>query len=235
MNTAHLSKIIIALSFFCFSVVSLAGEISASEQPSPEIACRYEMKIIPHAKSKASSKNAWFFWRQSGTVQTLDANGHYGEIWQRTPTDNIQYRKLYHTDKTAVEYMPADNPTNNINFDWGKLASMLSQQELDALKPIKKTQVMGRPAELRKGKLDDQTIEVTWLTNENLPARIFRKDKNRTVEVRLLEITPLSMARRKPIALEEIADYRHIDAIDFGDMENDPFVKKVLAGEGHHH
>jgi hypothetical protein len=131
--------------------------------------------------------------------------------------------------------MPADMPTNNMNFDWLKLSSMLSQQELDALKAVKKVQVLGHNAELRKGKINDKTIEVTWLLDENLPASIIRKDKTGNVELHLVEITTLSAAKKKPIAIENIDNYRQIDAVDFGDMENDPFVKKVMQEEGHHH
>ena len=167
-------------------------------------------------------------------IQTQDADGDYGEIWERTVTGSIQYRKLYHADKTAVEYMFTDMPVNNMSFDWGKLSGMLSPQELDQLKPVKKMRVLGRGAELRKGMIDGQTVEVLWLTDEGVPAGIIRKDKAGSMELRLVEISDLSAARRKPVTVEEISNYRHIDAADFGDMENDPFVKKVLAAEAHY-
>ena len=131
--------------------------------------------------------------------------------------------------------MPADMPTNNMSFDWVKLSSMLSQQELDALKPVKKTHFLGFRAELRKGKIDGQTLEVQWLPDDNLPASVIRKDKTGRVELRLVEFEPLPATHRKPVDVKEIANYRHIDAADFGDMENDPFVKKVMAADGHHH
>jgi hypothetical protein len=235
MKISDLLKILIGLGFFCFSISALADSASTSDKQLTEVACRYEMKVIPHAKTKAPSNKAWFFWRKPNMIQTQDADGDYGELWERTASGSIQYRKLYPGDKTAVEYMPADNPTNNMNFDWFKLSGMLSQQELDALKPVKKTKVLGHTAELRKGKTDGQTIEVLWLPDENLPAKIVRKDKKSSVELRLVEITPLSAAHRKPVDVEEIANYRQIDAADFGDMENDPFVKKLMAAEGHHH
>ncbi len=233
MKTSDFLKLVFGLVFFYFSTPGFAD--STSDQQSTETACRYQMKVIPHAKSKASSSNDWFFWRKPGLIQTQDASGDHGEIWEKTATGSVQYRKLYHADKTAVEYMPADMPTNNISFDWIKLSSMLSRQELDTLKPIKKTQVLGHSAELRKGKIGGQAIEVLWLPDENLPASIIRKDKTGRVELRLVEITPLLTAQRKPVDLEEIANYRHIDAADFSDMENDPFVKKVMAAESHHH
>ncbi len=168
-------------------------------------------------------------------VQTRDADGDHGEIWEQSANGSIQYRKLYHADKTAVEYMPADAPTHKISFDWIKLSSMLNQQDLDTLKSIKKTNFLGFSAELRKGEKNGQTIEVLWLPDENLPASIIRKNKSSRVELQLVEIEPLSATHRKPVSIQDIANYRHIDAADFGDMENDPFVKKVMATQGHQH
>ncbi|MGZ4955166.1 MAG: hypothetical protein ACXV8Q_08625 [Methylobacter sp.] len=235
MKIFDLLKIVIGLGFFLLSTFGLADSASHSDQQSMEIACRYQMKVTPRAKTKASSNKAWFFWRTSNMIQTQDTDGDYGEIWERTVTGNIQYRKLYHADKTAVEYMSTDMPVNNISFDWVKLSGMLSQQELDQLKAVKKTRVLGRNAELLKGKIGGQSLEVLWLPNEGLPASIIRKDKTGSMALHLVEITALSAAHRKPVAVEEISNYRHIDAADFGDMENDPFVRKVLAAEGHHH
>jgi hypothetical protein len=232
MKIFDILKIVFAVSLFYFSTASFAD--NTSNQPT-EVACHYITKVIPHGKTKPLSSNDWFFWRNPNMIQTQDADGDHGEIWQRTANGSIQYRKLYHTDKTAVEYMPADMPTNNMNFDWLKLSSMLSQQELDALKAVKKLQVLGHNAELRKGKINDKTIEVIWLLDESLPASIIRKDNTGSVELHLVDITPLSTALKKPVSIEDIANYRQIDAVDFGDMENDPFVKKVMHEEGHHH
>jgi hypothetical protein len=235
MKISHFLKLFFGIVLFFFSTFGLADSVSESNQQLMEVACRYEMKVISHSKSKSPSNTAWFFWRKSGMIQTQDANGDYGEIWERTANGSIQYRKLYPADKTAIEYMPADMPANNLSFDWVKLSSMLSQQELDALTLIKKTHFLGFRADLRKGKADGQIIEVLWLPDENLPASIIKKDKTGSVELRLVEFEPLSASHRKPLDIEEIANYRHIDAADFGDMETDPFVKKLMAAEGHHH
>lgn len=232
MKISAFLKIAVVISFF-FSSISFAETNSTT--PATEVACHYITKVITQGKSKASSNHDWFFWRTPDTIQTQDADGDQGELWQKTANGSIQYRKLYHTDKTTVEYMPADMPTNNMNFDWLKLSTMLSQQELDALKPVKKTKVLGHNAELRKGKVGEQNLEVVWLLDENLPAHIVRKDKSGSVELKLVEISPLSTAHKKPMSIEDISNYRQIDAVDFGDMESDPFVKKVMQAEGHHH
>jgi hypothetical protein len=235
MKTSDLSKILIGLGFFYISTLGLSASASNSDQNLTEVACRYEMKVIPHDKTVVPSSKSWFFFRKQNIIQTQDESGDYGELWERTASGGIQYRKLYPRDKTAVEYMPADNPANNMSFDWFKLSAMLSLQELTALKPVKKTRVLGHSAELRKGITDGQSIEMLWLPEENLPAKIIRKDKSGSLELRLFEITPLSAADRKPLEVEEINNYRQIDAADFGDMENDPFVKNLMAAQAHHH
>ncbi|SJM89513.1 hypothetical protein [Crenothrix polyspora] len=231
-------KIITVLKFtVCLTIASfsLASDADISNgQVLPELACRYEMHIVPQDKSQTEIHKTWYFWRTANSVQTQDADGGHGEIWQRSTTGNIQYRKLYHNDKTAVEYMPADNASNNISFDWIKLSSMLSQQELDSLKYVKKSEIMGKRSELRTGKIDGQSLEVQWLVDEKLPASIIRKDGVRTVELRLLDIAPLLTTQYKPVSVADIGNYRQIDATDFGDMENDPFVKKLMAVEGQH-
>ncbi len=230
MKHPDLFKIIISLGFFSFSTAALTD----NNQQLTDVACRYETTITPDDKSIAPTTTTWFFWRKSNIIQTQDQSGHYGEIWEKTATGNIQYRKFYPADKTAVEYMPADSTTHNLDFDWNKLSNMLSRQELDALKRVEKKPVLGRSAEVRTGKIKDQSLEVLWLPTEQLPASIIRKDKTGTVELKLVEITPLSAAQQKPIDSETIANYRQIDAADFGDMENDPFVKKLMSVEGHH-
>jgi hypothetical protein len=230
MKRPDLFKLIISLGFFSFSTAALTD----NNQQLIDVACRYETTITPDDKSTAPTTTIWFFWRKPDMIQTQDESGRYGEIWEKTAIGNIQYRKLYPADKTAVEYMPADSTTHNLDFDWNKLASMLNQQELNALKRIENKQVLGRNAESRTGKIKDQSLEVLWLPTEQLPASIIRKDKTGTVELKLVEITPLSAARQKPIDSKTIANYRQIDAADFGDMENDPFVKKLMSVEGHH-
>ena len=235
MRISDFLKIVMSVSFIAFSLSTVADTVSDSDQSLMEVACRYEMKVTSFTKPKASFTNDWFFWRRPNMIQTQDADGDHGEIWERTEKGSIQYRKLYHTDKTAVEYMPTDMPQNNMKFDWFKLSGMLSKKELNTLKLIKIKRVLGRSAELHKGDINGQTLEVLWLPNENLPANIIRKDKKSRMELRLIEITPLSVAVKKPIAFEDISNYRHIDAADFGDMENDPFVKKLMSAEGHHH
>jgi hypothetical protein len=235
MKTIDYLKVIVLSSLSLMSISIQADSQIDSDKHPMEVACRYQTKVTYHGKSQSPKDNSWFFWRTANMIQTRDADGDHGEIWEALSKGGVQYRKLYHSDKTAVEYMPADQQTNNISTDWFKLSSMLSQQELDDLKLIKKTELKGRSAELRQGKKDDQEIEVLWLVNEQLPATIIRKDKSGSVELRLVEIFAFANAPWKPNNIEEIANYRHIDSTDFGDMENDPFVKKIMTEQGHHH
>lgn len=222
--------------FICAVLSSVSPTIYAQDpaaNPLSSVACRYEV-INTKAQQKAS-KQVWHFWRDANMIQTLESDGDVGEIWQQTATGHIQYRKFYPQDKTAIEYMPADKPTNHLDFNWGKLSQMISAEELQSLKVIKKISVHGKEAEWRKGSVNGKDLEVKWLLADNLPASIVRKDKQGRLELRLLDISTMATAKQKPLSIAELAEYRHIDAVDFGDMESDPFVKKILAAEGHHH
>lgn len=219
MKPKHFFKL-----FLCAVLCSLSPVIYAENPPANEassVACRYE--VINSAPKQKASKHAWHFWREPHMIQTLESDGDLGEIWQKTATGHIQYRKFYPQDKTAVEYMPGDNPTNHLDFNWGKLSQMLSQEELHSLKVIKKITVHGKQAEWRKGKINGQDLEVKWLLADNLPANIIRKDKKGTLELRLLEISTLANAKQKPLSLAELAEYRHIGAIDFRRYGKCPF------------
>lgn len=234
MNIVRLLKIVICSGMLHFSSIYAATDANGTTSL-PAVAGRFESITITLDKSMAPAKHAWYFWRNDNMLQTQDSDGDFGEIWQKTVTNDIEYRKLYHADKTAVEYAPADNPTNHIDFDWQTLAQMLSPKELAALTSVKKIKVLGKDAELRKGTINGQTLTVKWLINDHLPASIIRKDAKKMVTIKLLAIEPLASAHKQPFSLDALKDYRHIEAIDFGDMESDPFVKKIMTVEGHSH
>lgn len=200
----------------------------------PEVACRYQLQWQTTPDENPQFRD-WFFWRTADNVQTRDADGEQGEIWQLTATKNIVYRKLYYADKVAVEYMPADLLVNNQAFAWEKLTSMLSEDELEALKPVKSLKVLGRAAEQREGTINGQALQVIWMVNEKLPAQIIRTSQSGRQVLKLIAINSLENVDFKPISDRELADYRHIDAADLGDMEHDPVVQKILRKEGHQH
>ena len=81
MKISDFLKTVFGLGFIFFSTPGLADSASNSDHRLTQVACRYEMKVTSNANSKATSNNAWFFWRTPNMVQTLDADGeHDGEI-----------------------------------------------------------------------------------------------------------------------------------------------------------
>ena len=235
MKKSCFSKILMAVCLSSISIGCLAAGLANREWP--DVACRYEMKVTAYHNGKAGpiQRHDWYFWRNANMVQTRSADGRYGEIWELTATGSVYYQKLYHDDATAVEFMPADILVNQLNLDWFKLANMLGQQELEGLKVIKKTKVLGREAQIRTSLSGTRRLEVTWLTAEQIPASIIKKNHAQRLELKLVEISSITQALAKPVDAKVIAGYRHIEAADFGDMENDAFVKKLLAAEAHAH
>jgi hypothetical protein len=221
------------LSLFAF-IGMLPFALADDAAALPEVACRYEMRVLGK-KGLVGTPKSWYFWRTGSMVQTRDDDGDRGEIWERTGRDVIAYRKLYHQDRTAVDYAPADRAVDGQDFDWRQLASMLAPKDLEQLKVSRRKTINGEPAELRKGVIGGQQLEVTWLTQTQLPASIKKTVHGEIHRLELKELRPIELAHWRPTPIETIDAYRQIDATDFGDMENDPFVKKVLHQSGHHH
>ena len=221
--------------WFMIFLVLLPLSVCANTDILPNVACRYEIKVAGKGGKYSVKPNYWYFWRSEKMIQTRDAEGDRGEIWQLTDKDFIAYRKLYHSDKTAIENAPADSALSGNKFNWIQLATMFSQDDLAQLKVTRHKKILGEEAEIRKGNLNGQQVEVAWLMQSQLPAWIKRTIPGETRILELKEKTSFDQSPWQSTSIETIDSYRQIDDTDFGDMENDPFVKKVLHESGHQH
>lgn len=102
------------------------------------------------------------------------------------------------------------------------------------------SKIFNQPAVRYVGRLGNEQVEVIWLPLQALPARLVRihGDDKYTLELKEIRQTPDTSW---PLADQEQIDaYEWIDGSDLGDMEYDPFVRKVLAmdagrSSGHSH
>jgi hypothetical protein len=207
---------------------------SPDAQTFPEVACRYEIRetnLADHSQTRWS----WLFWRSQRMIQTADGNRQGGDIWERNAQNQIFYRRLYHPDRTAVEYMPADSAVDHRNFDWTRLSTLVDRKTLDRLPVGAAVTIAGRTAQRRFGRLDGWQTEILWLAGEHLPARLSKSDGRLSIEMELVDLRPLSEAPIPPVPVADIDRYRQIDHADLGDMESDPFVRKLDTREPHDH
>ena len=179
----------------------------------------------------------WYFWRSDNRVETRSAHGETGEVWESSPRGQISYTKLFHPAEKAIDYTPGDLSALAINTDWDQIKSIIDPKLLGTqLKRTGEQTVDGQRAERYAGKVDDTNTEVLWLPEMKLPARIEKTRGGVMVSLRMAECKPLASAPWTMTSDTQMQSYQHLDYADLGDMENDPFVKKVTDhNEGLHH
>ena len=197
-------------------------------QPLPPLAARFDL-------SNNQLRTEWYLWRSADSIETADLVTNQSNIWERLGADDYSYRRVFHRDQRVVEYTPGEIRTRNALPDWGKLASVISPDLLATLKRGPSTMQFGQKAVRYTGTLNGQKIDLWWLEQARLPARLYIVGPQQRMELSLKEIHAESPATWPRATDERIASYGKIDASDFGDMESDPFVARVMQQDGHHH
>lgn len=192
------------------------------------LAARYELKVNQTA-------GEWYLWREADSVETANPATAQNTIWQRTAPNDYSYRRIFHNDRRVVEYTPGEIRTRNATPDWAKLASVISPQLLDELKRSGKKTAFGQSAVHYTGKVGGQKVDLWWLEQAQLPARLQMSGNGQQMTMVLKDLYAKSPAGWPRVDEDKIAAYGLIDAADFGDMESDPFVARLLQQEGHGH
>jgi hypothetical protein len=112
---------------------------------------------------------------------------------------------------------------------------VISPQLLTELKRGASQTLFGQKAVRYTGKIGSQSIDLWWLERAQLPARLQMIRPGQRMILALRELHDQAPAAWPRATDERIAEYGLIDAADFGDMESDPFVARLLRQEGHSH
>lgn len=207
---------------------SAASKPSAVGQALKPLAARFDLR-------NNNVRTEWYLWRDADAVETADLATGQNNIWERQGADDYSYRRVFHRDQRVVEYTPGEIRTRNAQPDWVKLASVVSPQLLESLKRGPSKLQFGQNAVRYSGKLNGQKVELWWLEQAQLPARLLIVGPQQRMELSLREIHAESPATWPRATDERIASYGKVDAADFGDMESDPFVARVMQQDGQHH
>lgn len=186
-------------------------------------------------------EQVWRVWRDNQRVEVAQLDSDSGEAWQRSGATTgdrelLFFFRLFHADRTAIEYAPTELAALGMAGDWQRAQLLVSPQTLQQLRPVAGRTLHGRRAITYRGEIDGERIDIDWLVDDKLPARIQRRSGDRTTTITLRALHPLAAA---PWQRPPSRNYRIIDYADLGDMERDPFVQRVLSmipgGELHDH
>lgn len=230
-------------------VLSLSGQVVAHEAhhdhaapvakmtaaqagtPAP-IAARFDLKV---AQMQTRTQTDWYLWRDANSIETANAAVAQNDIWHRVRGNEYNYRRVFHNDQRVVDYTAGEIKTRHAEPDWSKLASVISPQLLQELKRGASKTLFGQKAVRYIGKVGGQSIDLWWLEQAQLPASLQMTRTGQRMTLALKELHGTAPAAWPRATDEKIADYGQIDAADFGDMESDPFVARVMRQDGHSH
>jgi hypothetical protein len=234
----HSFKLLLA-----FATVSLLGTAAHSQEvvASPTvmvktstevapIAARYVVIIERTSAGKQKDKpqiHTWYFYRDAERVALL--KGNVDEVWYRDENDRISFERVFHDDARVVDYSNGELATLQVNADWTALSRFVDPAELARLKLLSK-QGKGLDAKwYLRGRVGKEELDVVWLPALELPQRLTRH----VAGVSNVHIQLVTTSKRPqpdwPVVGDKSANYLHLDAADFGDMEYDPVVRKSEA------
>lgn len=228
--------------FICFLSINVSFAQSADEKDKTEIKASTYQSVdqlpsisVKYVVQNITQKNEWFMDRKINTIATFNGMNQQGEVWTRNQNGEIEYTRFFLKDKKLVEYTTGELKTRNIFPNWAKLASMYNPKDIELLKRVGKKDLFGRQVVVLEGEINKVQTVIWWIPELQIPAFVQQKQGNIDWSISLKEIftqTPSSWQWANPATLDT---FSKIDASDLGDMESDPFVKKLLEMEGHHH
>lgn len=230
----------LALLTFCFSIHAyseMPGPVVVSPQPVPPIACFYQTSIqevkLDHSESAQlpahDASTDWYLWRTETQIEIQDTRSSQGEIWHRLKGGTVEYSWLDHKNRFRVNYPPSDLKATRSNHLWVNRATLISPTLLKYLEKQEATDVLGYNAERYTGRLGDYELEIIWLNQLSIPAKITQKKGTTVSTTELKEVYDLPDSPWKQYASD---DYEDMDFADIGDNETHPVARSHLHGTG---
>lgn len=201
-----------------------ATTASATQQPAaplidwqPLVA---QYRVTMRTPGQPARVETWTLWRDAQRIALIKASTE--EVWQRD-TSGIRLQRLYHNDHKLVDYTAGELRTMMIDARWLPLGTLIDETLLPTLR---KTGPAATPR--YSGKLQGEQIDLQWDATQRLPIQLSRRTAKGSVQFQRLAVHAQAPIRW-PAPTPDRGDYDRVDASDFGDMESDPFVRKVMA------
>lgn len=206
------------------AAAAAAVELGLDEPPAALVA-RYTVTLTPAPAPAASAPRRvdWFFYRDATRIAVL--KGAIDETWTRDAQGRIAFERSFHEHAKVTDYSPGELLTLGLQPNWSALATFVDARELAGLQ-LKARSGHGAGLRLRlEGGAGGDTLRVDWLPALQLPALVLRHNRaqgtTRIELVRHAKTAPTDW----PQPGQRSADYLHLDAADFGDMDYDPVVR----------
>lgn len=189
---------------------------------------------VPCDKPQVSN---WYLWRGENRIETRIDSNEVGEIWRRDSKGRISFVYVEPAYKRGIEYNDTDLRMVNHKISWDRLASIVSPVELKKLALTGELEIFGYKAQRYNGKVDNRMVEVIWIPDLQMAAKVVSSYPDRQVTNELKSFLG-DHAAVSATSEEELANYQLVDFADLGDMETNEtmaWLKKVDTAPGLDH
>lgn len=178
-------------------------------------------RVALQSGKRAAQVQTWYIQREPQRI--IIYKPHMDDVWRRDQAGQISFERVFHDDRTIVEYTAGELRTLGVTPVWDELASIFDPAKLQKLKPV------GSKAGVTayQGKLGEEQVKVEWLPEQSLPRSLVRSAHGKSVRFALLK-QPALLPESIVAAHQAMDNYTRLDASDFGDMEYNPVVKKAM-------
>jgi hypothetical protein len=209
-----------------------ATALKLNAQQRGPLAARFSVTITSAAGkvAAAAAPAEWYFFRDDQLIALL--KGNIDELWRRdvpASSGNVSFERVFHDDRKVVDYTAGELATLGVLVNWDALACFIDPRELAALRVVSRVGQGSFERLQLTGNLAGQRLSVDWSPDLQLPTRILRQSKAGGLVLIELQEHAADPPEPWPVPGAKSADYQRIDAADFGDINDEPVVKKSQA------
>lgn len=195
--------------------------VNSNESALPTLSVKYEIR-------NGIQKEEWFMDRKINVISTFNAHRQQGEIWTRDLHGDIEYTRVFMNDKKLVEYTTGELKTQNKFLDWNQLASIFAPNTISRFKVEGKKIQFSEDVLVLEGEINNIQTTIWWIPRLQIPSYVSQKQGKVDFSITLQKMYKETPESWKWASQAIFENFSKIDASDIGDMENDPFVKKLL-------
>jgi hypothetical protein len=195
----------------------------AAEELPPPLSARFAVTRTTAGQPAKAQRSEWFFHRNEEQVALM--KGAIDEVWLRDARGRVSFQRVFHEHAKVTDYSSGELATLGIAVDWLALATLVGASERTGLKETARS---GRGASLRvrlEGRVGTERLRVDWMPALQLPALVLRSQAGgASTRIELLTHATTAPANWPQPGVRS-ANYLHLDAADFGDMDYEPVVR----------
>lgn len=192
--------------------------------PDDPLGAVYKIQIQQPGQDKAMTQSLEL-WRQGTQVAIRYPDRHITELWQQTPNGRLMLVRYFDEYQRGIEYQPVEIGGNQ---DWSVKRQLVSDELLARMDKEKTT---GAGCEMQTVyRLQDKgrTLAVNWLPGQSLLQSLEISESSSRGSVQWTLEKTIEENQQVSDVFNTLADFQITDYTDVGDMEDDPFLAKMI-------